>query len=42
MSVWFGEGDFLKTVSLAYRAADFTDADCNAANAARWSERCMA
>src|SRR5262245_22949689 len=33
-SVWFGEGDFLKTVNLAYRAADFTDADCNAANAA--------
>ena len=33
-TVWFGEGDFLKTVNLAYRAADFTDADCNAANAA--------
>ena len=33
-SVWFGEGDFLKTVNLAYRAGDFTDADCNAANAA--------
>src|SRR5262249_244773 len=33
-SVWFGEGDFLKTVNLAARAADFTDADCNAANAA--------
>jgi hypothetical protein len=32
-SVWFGEGDFLKTVNLAYQAADFTDADCNAANA---------
>lgn len=32
-SVWFGEGDFLKTVNLAYGAADFTDADCNAANA---------
>jgi len=32
-SVWFGEGDFLKTVNLAARAADFTDADCNAANA---------
>ncbi|MBI4327250.1 MAG: hypothetical protein HY674_18595 [Chloroflexi bacterium] len=26
--------DFLKTVNLAARAADFTDADCNAANAA--------
>lgn len=33
-SVWFGEGDFLKTVNLAFGAADFTDADCNAANAA--------
>jgi len=33
-SVWFGEGDFLKTVNLAASAADFTDADCNAANAA--------
>jgi hypothetical protein len=32
--VWFGEGDFLKTVNLAFQAADFTDADCNAANAA--------
>ncbi len=32
-SIWFGEGDFLKTVNLAARAADFTDADCNAANA---------
>jgi len=32
-SVWFGEGDFLKTLNLAYRAADFSDADCNAANA---------
>jgi hypothetical protein len=33
-SVWFGEGDFLNTVNLAARAADFTDADCNSANAA--------
>jgi hypothetical protein len=33
-SVWFGEGDFLQTVNLAFGAADFTDADCNAANAA--------
>ena len=31
--VWFGEGDFLKTVNLIYRAADHSDADCNAANA---------
>lgn len=33
-SLWFGEGDFLKTVNLAFGAADFSDADCNAANAA--------
>jgi hypothetical protein len=33
-ALWFGEGDFLKTVNLAASAADFTDADCNAANAA--------
>ena len=32
-SVWFGKGDFLKTINLAFSAADFTDADCNAANA---------
>ncbi|HBY63243.1 MAG TPA: hypothetical protein DEH78_25760 [Solibacterales bacterium] len=32
-AVWFGEGDFLKTVNLAFAAGDFTDADCNAANA---------
>lgn len=32
--VWFGAGDFLKTINFAARAADFTDADCNAANAA--------
>lgn len=34
LCVWFGGGDFLKTVNLAARAGDFTDADCNAANAA--------
>ena len=33
-SVWFGEGDFSATENLAFTAADFTDADCNAANAA--------
>jgi hypothetical protein len=31
-SVWFGEGDYLKTVNLAFRASDYSDADCNAAN----------
>jgi hypothetical protein len=33
-SVWFGGGDYLKTVNLAFGAADFTDADGNAANSA--------
>lgn len=33
LSVWFGEGDFLQTVNHAFAAADFEDADCNAANA---------
>ncbi|MBM3744527.1 MAG: hypothetical protein FJW34_01870, partial [Acidobacteria bacterium] len=31
-SVWFGGGDFLTTLNLAWRAADYSDADCNAAN----------
>ena len=31
-AVWFGEGDFDKTLQLAVRAADFADTDCNAAN----------
>lgn len=34
LALWFGDGDFLKTMNLCARAADFTDADCNAANAA--------
>jgi hypothetical protein len=34
LAVWFGEGDFLKTVNITYRVADYTDADCNAADAA--------
>jgi hypothetical protein len=33
IGLWFGQGDFLKTMNLICRAADFTDADCNAANA---------
>jgi hypothetical protein len=33
IAVWFGAGDWLETVNHAFRAADFTDADCNAANA---------
>src|SRR5712692_5258249 len=31
-SVWFGGGDYQKTIQLAVHAADFADADCNAAN----------
>ena len=31
IGLWFGEGDFLKTVNLVYAAGDFSDADCNAA-----------
>jgi hypothetical protein len=34
VSVWFGKGDFLTTENLTFRAADFADTDCNAANAA--------
>ncbi len=34
LCVWFGEGDFLKTVNLACRVTDYTDADCNGASAA--------
>lgn len=33
-SVWFGGGDFYKTENLAFGASDFSDTDCNAANAA--------
>lgn len=32
--VWLGKGDVMETVNLLAGAADFTDADCNAANAA--------
>ncbi len=32
--LWFGGGDFWTTMNLLARAADFTDADCNGANAA--------
>lgn len=34
LGVWFGAGDFLETVNVIAQAADFTDADCNAASAA--------
>jgi hypothetical protein len=32
-SVWFGKGDFSTTENLAFGGADFSDTDCNAANA---------
>jgi hypothetical protein len=31
IGLWFGEGDYLKTVNLVYSLADYTDADCNGA-----------
>ena len=34
LAVWFGDGDFSRTVNIAIQAGDFTDADCNAATAA--------
>ena len=33
-ALWFGRGDFWTTMNLIARAADFSDADCNGANAA--------
>ncbi len=32
-ALWFGRGEFWPTMNLIARAADFTDADCNGANA---------
>ena len=45
-SVWFGGGDFQKTIQLAVHAADFADTDCNAANsesvvAAMWGMKAL-
>ncbi len=34
VGVWFGHGDFTATENLTFSASDFTDTDCNAANAA--------
>ena len=31
VALWFGGGNFLKTLNVAIQAADYTDADCNAA-----------
>ncbi len=33
-ALWFGRGEFWTTMNLIARAGDFTDADCNGANAA--------
>ncbi|MCU0917640.1 MAG: hypothetical protein MUC88_24215 [Planctomycetes bacterium] len=46
VGLWFGQGDFLKTMNLICRAADVTDADGNAANAgavlgAMYGMRCL-
>jgi len=30
IALWFGEGDFMKSLNLGFSLADFTDADCNA------------
>jgi len=45
-SVWFGAGDFQKTLQLAVHAADFADTDCNSANsesvvAAMWGMKAL-
>jgi hypothetical protein len=45
-SVWFGDGNFQKTLQLAVHAADFADTDCNAANsesvvAAMWGMKAL-
>jgi len=45
-SVWFGGGDFQKTLQLAVHAADFADTDCNTANsesvvAAMWGMKAL-
>jgi hypothetical protein len=29
LALWFGEGDFMKSLNLGFSLADFTDADCN-------------
>lgn len=34
IALWFGEGDFMKSVNIAWQASDFSDADCQAANVA--------
>ncbi|MBN2665491.1 MAG: ADP-ribosylglycohydrolase family protein, partial [Bacteroidales bacterium] len=34
VAMYFGEGDFLKSVNIGYQASDYSDADCSAANVA--------
>lgn len=33
ISLWFGDGDFMKSLNVGFAGADFTDADCNASTA---------
>ncbi|WP_319501295.1 ADP-ribosylglycohydrolase family protein [uncultured Draconibacterium sp.] len=34
IALWFGEGDLMKSLNIAYQESDFSDADCQAANVA--------
>ena len=34
VALYFGEGDVMKSINMAYQASDFSDADCQAANVA--------
>ncbi len=34
VALWFGDGDLMKSLNIAYQASDFSDADCQAANVA--------
>lgn len=34
VALWFGEGDLMKSMNIAWKASDFSDADCQAANVA--------
>lgn len=34
VAMYYGEGDFMKSINIGYQASDFSDADCSAANVA--------
>ena len=34
IALWFGEGDLMKSLNIAYQESDYSDADCQAANVA--------